>query len=246
MRISAVIPTLNEAATVGRTVAELAAAVPGITVLVVDDGSPDGTAGAVRSAAASLPSSSISVLDRTGRPRGLGLAYIDGFREAVTRNPDAVLQMDADGQHPAAAVPAMVAALVDADLVVASRYVTGGGTGEWAKSRRLVSRLGGAAARTMLRLPYADLTGGLKLWRADLLRAMDLNSVSSTGFVFQIEMTLRAHRMGARIVEVPFEFRPRKRGASKMSARIALEAARRMLGWAIRPPRVSPYSRPGS
>lgn len=245
MRITAVIPTRNEAASVPGLVAELMALPLELSLLFVDDHSPDGTAKAVRAAAKRHPGRSIRVLERPPGRRGLGLAYRDGFREALLGNPDAVLQMDADGQHPASVIPRLAAAMSGGpdhpDLVIASRYADGGSAESFSPGRGLVSRMGSCAGRILLRLPVRDLTGGFKLWRADLLSQLALGTAESRGFVFQIEMNLRAHRMGAVIREVPFEFASRTAGESKMSFRIAWEAAWRIFRWALRPPKVPRY-----
>jgi len=244
MRITAVIPTYNEAASVGPLLARLMALPLDVGVLFVDDRSPDGTAARVREVAKEYSGRRIEVLEREEGPRGLGLAYRDGFHRALESQPDAILQMDADGQHPPEALPSMVEAMrggAGSDLVIASRYAEGGSARSFGRRRRWLSRMGGGLARVMLRLPVQDLTGGFKLWRADLLAAMDLTHVESRGYVFQIEMTLRAHRMGARVVEVPFEFGTRGAGESKMSGAIVREAAWRMACWTVRPPQVSRY-----
>lgn len=248
MRITAVIPTRNEAASVPGLVAELMALPLDLSLLFVDDQSPDGTAKAVRAAAKRHPGRSIHVIERPKGPRGLGLAYRDGFREALLGNPDAVLQMDADGQHPPSILPQLAAAMAgpdQPDLVIASRYAHGGSARSFSLGRGLVSRLGSWVGRTLLRLPVRDLTGGFKLWRADLLAQLAPGTAESRGYVFQIEMTLRAHRMGATIREVPFEFASRTAGESKMSIRIAFEAAGRIFRWALRPPKVPRYHPPG-
>lgn len=246
MKILAVIPTYNEAENVGPLLNRLMALPLDLSVMFVDDNSPDGTADRVTTASRLLHDKNISTYSRSHGERGLGLAYRDGFAEAITRGPDAILQMDADCQHPPEVIPSLVEAMrgySGADLVLASRYVEGGGTGGWKFSRRFISGLAGGAARTMLRLPYKDLTGGFKLWRTDLLAAMDLSAVESKGYVFQIEMTLRARRMGAKIVEVPYTFGQRTAGETKMSGAIAREAAVRMLRWVVKPPRTGKYQR---
>ncbi len=243
MKILAVIPTYNEAETIGPMIRRLMALPLEIDLLVVDDDSPDGTAGLVEKLAIEFPSRRIEVLLRKNAPRGLGRAYRDGFSEAVRRNHDAVLQLDADGQHPTEVIPELVAALhAGADLALASRYVAGGGTGEWATSRRGISRLAGLAGRRLLGLPFADITGGFRLWRRELLAAIRIGEAESRGYVFQVETLLRARRAGAKIVEVPFQFATREAGQSKMSGRIAREAAWRMLKWMVRPPRVDRYA----
>lgn len=213
-----VVPTRNEAQNIGPLVAALAAA--GVRALVVDDDSPDGTAGAAREAGA-------EVLVRGGA-RGLGPAYRDGFAWALAGGYDPIIQMDADFSHDPADVPRLAAALADADLVLGSRYVTGGGTRNWGRRRRALSRFGGWYARAWLGVPYRDLTGGFKAWRADMLASVLESPLRSDGYAFQVETTLAAHRMGARIVEVPIVFTERREGHSKMSAAITLEAALRV------------------
>ncbi len=185
-------------------------------VLVVDDASPDGTAAAARAAGA-------EVLVRGGE-RGLGPAYRDGFAWALAGGFDPIVQMDADFSHDPNDVPRLIAAAEHADLVLGSRYVPGGGTRNWGVGRRLLSRFGGVYARALLGLPYADLTGGFKCWRADLLSRVLQGGLVSDGYAFQVETTLAAHRLGARIVEVPIVFTERREGRSKMSMAITAEA----------------------
>lgn len=213
-----VVPTRNEVQNVAAMVAALRA--QGVSALVVDDASPDGTADAARAAGA-------EVLVRDGA-RGLGPAYRDGFAWALAGGYDPIVQMDADFSHDPADVPRLVAALGDAELALGSRYVAGGGTRNWGRRRRALSRFGGWYARAWLGLPYRDLTGGFKAWRAALLGRVLTAPLRADGYAFQVETTLAAHRLGARIVEVPIVFTERREGRSKMSAAITLEAALRV------------------
>lgn len=213
-----VIPTFEEAENVGRIVEAVRAALPGAQVLVVDDASGDGTAALAEAAGA-------DVLRRTG-PRGLGPAYRDGLARALAMGGDPIFQMDADFSHD----PADLARLAEAgaDLALGSRWVDGGGTRDWGAGRQALSRFGSAYARRWLGVPLRDLTGGFKCWRAEALRAVDPATLTSDGYAFQVEATWRAWQRGARIVEVPIVFAERRAGASKMSWRIALEAAWRV------------------
>lgn len=243
IRLLAVIPTYNERDNVG-PISELLMALPfDVRVLFVDDDSPDGTADAVRELG-NKHDGRVEVLVRKNRPRGLGNAYKDGFAEARSRDVDVILQIDADGQHPVSAVPQFVTTLLErpADLVIGSRYVDGGGTGDWGLLRRMISKVGGGGARWLLGIPYRDLTGGFKLWSRELLASIELDRATSAGFVFQIEMTLIAHRKGARIVESPFTFGLRARGESKMSWKIMWEAGLKMLRWCVLKPKVAKFT----
>jgi dolichol-phosphate mannosyltransferase len=218
-----VLPTYDEAENLESITAAILVALPAATLLVVDDGSPDGTGQlADRLAGADLR---VRVLHRTAKA-GLGRAYLAGFRVALDGGATAVLQMDADWSHD----PASLALLLDpvtagsADLVIGSRYTPGGGVVDWGIARRVISRGGSIFARLVLGLPARDLTGGFKAWRASTLAKIDFDGVHAGGYVFQIEMTYRANRVGARIHEVPITFRDRRVGQSKMSRRIVLEA----------------------
>ncbi|MCK6439232.1 MAG: polyprenol monophosphomannose synthase [Planctomycetes bacterium] len=236
MKILTVIPTYNERVNVEPLVRSLVALPLNLSVLFVDDRSPDGTADRVREIAREFPTGRVEVMVRTGA-KGFAASYIDGFRHASHMHIDAILQMDADGQHPASAIPDLVETMerTHADLVIASRYVAGGGTGEWATVRRLISEFGGFYARRVLNVPYMDLTGGFKLWRRDVLEKMPLERLTSKRFSIQIETTWLAHRMGAHIVETPFTFAVRERGESNMSAKVVLEGLLRVLQWAASP-----------
>ncbi len=229
------LPTYDEAENVEAICRAILAASPALDVLVVDDNSPDGTGAIADRLAAEEPR--IQVLHRPGK-EGLGKAYLAAFAWALERGYRLVLEMDADFSHDPKHLPAMLAAARDADLVLGSRYVPGGGTVNWGLGRRLLSRGGSLYARTILGLPIRDLTGGFKCFRREVLEAIDLGSVACTGYAFQIELTYRAIRRGFRVVEVPIVFADRRVGQSKMSKRIVLEALRKV--WAIRS---SPFAR---
>jgi dolichol-phosphate mannosyltransferase len=216
-----ILPTYNEAGNLPGISAAILEALPGAVLLVVDDGSPDGTGALADGLAEADPR--IRVRHRRAK-QGLGRAYLDGFGVALAAGATSVIQMDADWSHDPAVLPALVAPVTDgrADLVIGSRYVSGGGVTDWGLFRRLVSRGGSIFARTVLGLRPHDLTGGFKAWRASTLAAVD--GVRAGGYVFQIEMTYRASRFGARVVEVPITFRDRQVGQSKMSRRIIVEA----------------------
>jgi len=224
------IPTYNERENVESIVRAVLAADPRVDVLVVDDASPDGT-GALADALAK-ESPRVHVLHRAGKA-GLGKAYLAAFDWALQRNYSFVLEMDADFSHDPAYLPTLLdRASTDADLVLGSRWVKGGGTRNWGIGRQLISRGGSFYARTILGLGIRDLTGGYKCFRAEVLRAIDLPSVSSSGYGFQIELTYRALKKGFRVVEVPIVFEDRRVGQSKMSKAIVLEAL--AMVWKIR------------
>ena len=224
-----VLPTYNEAENLGIVVgaarAVLAAAAPdGFRILVVDDSSPDGT-GAIADRLAAAHPGEVEVLHRTERT-GLGPAYLAGFERALDGGAGFVLEMDADLSHD----PADIARLLDtaragAGLALGSRYVPGGGIADWGRVRRAVSRGGSWYARRVLGVGVRDLTGGFKCFRAESLASLDLATVRSHGYAFQVELTYRALCAGVEVVEVPIVFRDRLRGDSKMSWRIAVEAA---------------------
>ncbi len=218
-----IVPTYDEADNVEEIGRAILAALPGATLLVVDDGSPDGTGEIADRLAAADPR--VRVLHRAAKA-GLGRAYLAGFRVALDGGARQIVQMDADWSHDPAALPGLLAPLDAgvADLVIGSRYTAGGGVVDWGFARRVVSRGGSLFAKVILRLPANDLTGGFKAWRAPTLRAVDFAGVHAGGYVFQVEMTYRAQRGGARILEVPIVFRDRRVGQSKMSRRIVGEA----------------------
>jgi dolichol-phosphate mannosyltransferase len=214
-----ILPTYNEAENVERVARAALAALPGARVLVVDDNSPDGTA----DLAAAIDG--VEVLRRAAK-QGLGAAYVAGFSQALGRGATEIFEMDADGSHDPADLPRLHAAITQgADLALGSRYVPGGGVANWPLHRRVVSRAGCVYARAVLRVPVRDLTGGFKCFRADTLRAIDYSTIRSHGYAFQVELTYRALLRGLRITELPIVFREREHGHSKMTTRIALEAA---------------------
>jgi dolichol-phosphate mannosyltransferase len=190
-------------------------------VLVIDDNSPDGT-GEIADRLAQ-ERSNVHVLHRP-RKEGLGPAYLAGFRRALELGADLIFEMDCDFSHDPADVPRLAAAAEDADLVVGSRYVPGGGTRNWGFVRRFISRGGSLYAQLLLGVPVRDLTGGFKCYRREVLETIDLDAIDSKGYAFQIETTYRALRAGFRVVEVPIVFTDREVGGSKMSKAIVLEA----------------------
>lgn len=207
-----------------------AAAAPVIELLFVDDNSPDGTGQVLDALAAAEPR--LHVLHRAGK-LGLGTAYVEGFRWGLARDYDVLIQMDADGSHDPKYLPQLFAALsAGADVAVGSRYVPGGGTQNWGLARRLLSRGGSLYARTVLGLAVRDMTAGFLCWRRAALEAIDLDSLTSNGYSFQIETKLRALRAGLRLVETPILFVDRKVGQSKMSKAIVLEAVTKV--WRLR------------
>ena len=218
-----VLPTYEEAENLPGIAAAILEKLPGATLLVVDDSSPDGTGELADGLASRNPR--VRVRHRSGK-QGLGRAYLDGFRVALGGGAESVVQMDADWSHDPAVLPALLEPIVAnrADLVIGSRYVHGGHVLDWGIGRRLISRLGSQFARIVLGLRPHDLTGGFKAWRASTLAAIPFDGVHAGGYVFQIEMTHRASRAGARVAEVPITFRDRRVGRSKMSRRIIVEA----------------------
>jgi dolichol-phosphate mannosyltransferase len=225
-RVWVVMPTYNEADNIARIVQatsdELERLVPGEhRILIVDDSSPDGTGELADTLAAEL--GSVEVLHR-GAKDGLGNAYRAGFRHALAAEAELLVEMDADFSHHPRYLEALLEAAKDADLVLGSRYVPGGGVRDWGMLRRAISRGGGFYARTILGVKVRDLTGGFKCIRREVLEAIDLGTVRADGYVFQIEVTYRAVMAGFTVVEVPIVFEDRRAGASKMSPRIALEA----------------------
>lgn len=218
-----VVPTYNERENLEGISAAILDALPEAGLLIVDDGSPDGTGLLADTIAAREPR--VQVLHRPAK-EGLGVAYRQAFRWALSQpGVRAVVQMDADFSHDPADLPRLLAPLMrDADLVLGTRYIRGGGTIGWPLYRQLISRAGTLFARTVLLLPYRDLTGGFKAWRRELLEAVRLREASASGYGFQIEMTWWSHRRGAKIVQVPIIFRERVAGRSKMTGSIVREA----------------------
>jgi dolichol-phosphate mannosyltransferase len=240
-----VVPTYNEAENlepfVRKVLPRLASAAPEHRVLIVDDSSPDGTGEIADRLAAELDS--VEVLHRSEKD-GLGRAYAAGFERALADGAELVMQMDADFSHDPEDVPALIAAAGDADLVLGSRYVAGGGVTDWGLMRRLLSRGGSWYARTILGVPVRDLTGGFKCFRREVIERLAFSGFQTAGFGFQVEVTYRAVQAGARVREVPILFRDRQVGASKMSSRIVLEAIWRVLELRIRRDRPEPALEP--
>ena len=228
-RACVVLPTYDERENLAQIVPAILAASPDLDVLVVDDNSPDGTGALADELAAREPR--LQVLHRA-RKEGLGRAYLAGFARALAAGYGRIVEMDADFSHDPAQLPALLEASKSADLVLGSRYVRGGGTSNWGFGRRLLSKGGSLYARLILGIPVRDLTGGFKCFRRQVLEAIDLPSVSSSGYAFQIELTYRALKRGFTVREVPILFADRRVGRSKMSRRIVAEAL--WMVWKIR------------
>jgi dolichol-phosphate mannosyltransferase len=231
-RALVIIPTYNEAGSIAEVIDRLFAATDSaVHVLVVDDGSPDGTAEIVGEISTVEPER-VHLLRRNAKT-GLGRAYVTGFKWALQRDYRAVIEMDADLSHDPAVVPKLLDALRDSDLVIGSRYVPEGGTENWGLLRRFLSRGGNEYARLLLRFGVRDSTSGFRAFRAEMLSRLDLDQMHSEGYAFQIETTRRVHRAGGRIVEVPITFTERVAGRSKMDRRIVIEALRRVTFWGL-------------
>ncbi|MBI2640507.1 MAG: polyprenol monophosphomannose synthase [Candidatus Sungbacteria bacterium] len=218
-----VIPTYNERQNLPLVVEGIfALGIPDLRVMVVDDNSPDGTGVVAEKLAQKYP---VSVMHRE-KKQGIGAAYVCAFKKilALPEKQECVIQMDADMSHDPALIPQMLASIKTCDLVLGSRYIAGGGIKNWDPLRRLVSRFGNVYARFVLWLPYRDLTGGYKCFRPEVLEAIDLDSLSSRGYNFQIETTFKAHQKGFRIIEIPIVFTERKFGVSKFNLPIILES----------------------
>ena len=221
-----VLPTYDEAENLEAIVEAVAAVLPaGHRILVVDDNSPDGTGAIADRMAAERED--LEVLHRPLK-LGIGPAYVAGFKRALDGGAELIVQMDADFSHDPSYLPGMIATAAEADVVIGSRYVAGGGVTDWGPLRRLISRAGSSYARLVLGVAVRDLTGGFKVFRSEVLEAIDLDSIPSQGYAFQIETTYRALRAGFEVTEVPIVFRDRRVGQSKMSSGIVWEAARRV------------------
>ena len=216
-----IIPTYNERENLGPLVEAVFAQVPAVDLLVVDDSSPDGTGALADELAAKDPR--VHVLHRSSK-EGLGKAYVAGFEWALARPYQSIFEMDCDFSHRPEHLPEFLEAIREADLVLGSRRVQGGGTEGWSALRKLISWGGSWYARMALSVPYRDLTGGFKCFRREVLEAIDLEGLLSYGYCFQIELTYRAHLQGFRVREIPIIFPDRTRGESKMSGAIFKEA----------------------
>jgi dolichol-phosphate mannosyltransferase len=219
VRTTVCLPTYNERENLERMVRALGE--HGVSVLVIDDNSPDGTGELADRLAQELDY--VSVLHRA-RKEGLGPAYLEGFRHALAEGAELILEMDCDFSHDPADVPRLIATSEDADLVLGSRYVDGGSVRNWGLLRRMVSAGGSLYARAVLGVDVHDLTCGFRCYRRKVLETIDLDAVTSRGYAFQIEMTYRATRAGFRVVEIPITFVDRELGGSKMTKAIFLEA----------------------
>jgi len=236
LRTLVIIPTYNERENVGAIVGRVRASVPDAEILVVDDGSPDGTGELADALAAT--DANVHVLHRAGK-EGLGAAYRAGMQWALDAGFGAIVEMDADGSHRPEELPRLLEALrhdddrEGADVVLGSRWVEGGGVVNWPAGRKLISRGGSAYSRLALGLPVKDVTGGYRAFTADALRRLHFEQTESQGYCFQIDMTRRAYDAGLRIVEVPITFVERERGASKMGGGIVVEAMVRVTVWGV-------------
>ncbi|WP_375498872.1 polyprenol monophosphomannose synthase [uncultured Jatrophihabitans sp.] len=230
-RVLVVVPTYDERENIERIIARVTASVPGAHLLVVDDGSPDGTGKIADEMADGDPR--IHVLHRTEKA-GLGAAYIAGFDWGLAQGYDVLVEMDADGSHAPEQLPRLLAALDDADLVLGSRYVTGGAVVNWPRSRELISRGGNLYTQLALGLRLRDATGGYRAFRRTVLEGIDYAGVASQGYCFQVDLARRAVEAGFRVVEVPITFVERERGESKMSGEIVREAFLRVTQWGAR------------
>lgn len=217
-----IVPTYNEAESIAALVERVLALGPRYRVLVVDDNSPDGTARIVESLAQAHPGR-VELLSRP-KKEGIGRAYVAGMKKTLAGNAVLIATMDADLSHDPIDLRRLVDATENADLVLGSRYVSGGDTSGWPRHRRMISRVGGRYARLVLGVPVQDLTGGFKVYRRPALVALDIDRITSDGYVFQIETTYKTILNGFRVIEVPIHFADRMAGKSKLSRRIVLEA----------------------
>lgn len=226
-----VVPTFNEAENIAWIVGRLRLAQPALDVLVVDDGSPDGTGRIADELSAEDPQ--VHVLHRTAKG-GLGAAYLAGFDWAITQGYDVIGEMDADGSHQPEQLHRLLNGLADADLVIGSRWIPGGSVVNWPWQREALSRGGNLYVRLLLGISVRDATAGYRLFRRTTLEKIRLQEVKSTGYVFQTDMVTRTLRGGMTVREVPIEFVERVRGESKMSGQVAIESLKRITAWGLR------------
>ncbi len=229
-RVLVCVPTYNEKDNLEVIASRLHAAVPTAHLLVIDDGSPDGTGALADSLAADSPW--LHVLHRKQKA-GLGAAYVAGFHWAREHGYDVVVEMDADGSHAPEQLPTLLAALESADLVLGSRWIAGGEVVNWPKSREILSRGGNWWTRTMLGIPLQDATGGYRAYRREVLDKLALSDISSQGYCFQVDLAWQTWKAGYRVAEVPITFVERERGESKMSRAIVVEALWRVTWWGL-------------
>lgn len=225
MKIIVVIPTYNEKDNIERIITTVLGIAPEIEILIVDDNSPDGTSDIVTGMQEQNPK--IHLLKRAGK-LGLGTAYVEGFKMALEQNPDYVVQMDADFSHNPDYIKEFIIHKDEADVIIGSRYVTGISVINWPLSRLLLSYFANKYAKFVTRLPIEDCTGGFKWMRADFLKTVNLDTVSSNGYAFQIEMNYAFHQKGGKIMELPIIFADREEGLSKMSKKVIFEAVTRV------------------
>lgn len=225
-----IIPTYNERENLRPIVHRLRELHPDVSVLVVDDASPDGTGEIADELAAA--DADVHVLHREGK-EGLGVAYVAGFRWGLDHGYDVLIEMDADGSHQPEQLGRLLGAIDSADVVIGSRWVPGGSITNWPRSRELLSRGGNLYIRAMLGLPLRDITAGFRAYRAETLRVMGLDDVESAGYCFQTDLSRRAVRRGQRVIEVPIDFVERERGESKMSRDIMKESLVKVTGWGV-------------
>jgi dolichol-phosphate mannosyltransferase len=233
------VPTYNERENLAALVPRILA-LPGFRILVLDDASPDGT-GELASRLSRQHQGRVDVIHRP-RKEGLGRAYVDGMRHALEQSPDLVCQMDADGSHDVDDLPRLVAAARECDLVIGSRYVTGGALVNWPWHRVALSRTANAYIRAVMRMGVRDCTAGMRCWKPTTLARLSLDTLMSNGYAFQVETLYRTLALGGRVREVPITFTERERGRSKMNARVMLEAF--TLPWRLRRPTWQPEPSP--
>ncbi|WP_106401794.1 polyprenol monophosphomannose synthase [Actinocorallia populi] len=226
-----IIPTYNERENLPRIVSRVRAATPGADVLVVDDNSPDGTGELADGLAAA--DERVHVLHRTAKD-GLGAAYLAGFAWALDRCYDVVVEMDADGSHQPEQLPSLLSALAGADLVIGARWIPGGRVRNWPRHREFLSRGANIYTRLLLGIPLHDATGGYRAFRRETLEKIDLESVDSRGYCFQVDLALRSLRAGLRVAEVPITFVERVHGSSKMSQGVIIESMVKVARWGLR------------
>jgi len=226
-----VVPTYNERENIAQIVPAILATDSRLQVLIVDDGSPDGTAGVVTELKTCEYGSRLFLERRSGK-LGLGSAYVHGLKWGLEKGYSFIIQMDADWSHSPGYIVRMLELADKFDFVISSRYVPGGGTLNWGRGRKLLSRFASYYSRLILGVNFTDFTGGFNGWSEQVLRKIDLDSLKSDGYSFQIELKYRAHQSGGRHVELPIVFNERRAGKSKMSASIAMEACWRV--WQLR------------
>lgn len=229
IRTTVVVPTYDEAENLPTLVDGIVTHLPAARILVVDDASPDGTGDLAERLGEQHP---VDVLRRDGK-LGLGSAYRDGFRRALAEGAEVVVEMDADLSHPAHLLPRLVAALDGNDLVIASRYVVGGGVQDWPRRRRALSRVANGFAQLLTGLPVRDATSGFRAFRRDTIERAGITGLRTDGYAFQVEAALRVWEAGMRVAEVPFTFTDRTAGQSKLSRAVMVEAALAIPRWGL-------------